>query len=129
MILYLGSFSSDRGLETAIQAMKWIGDEIPNAHLLLVGSGKNMPELQVLTREEGLQNRVSFVGWIPFVQVASYMAASKICIIPQPSNAANDTTLPHKLFQYMLIEKPVLTSNANAEKFFIPTMRWILLDR
>jgi len=123
MILYLGSFSSDRGLETAIRAMKLIRNDVPNAHLLLVGNGKNMPDLQTLTKKESLENQVGFVGWVPFVKVASYMAASKICIIPQPSNAANDTTLPHKLFQYMLIEKPVLTSDAAPLKRIVTECR------
>ncbi|MDZ7345428.1 MAG: glycosyltransferase WbuB, partial [candidate division KSB1 bacterium] len=27
-------------------------------------------------------------------------------------NSANDSTIPHKLFQYMLLEKPVLVSDA-----------------
>ena len=112
VILYVGSFAIDRGLETAINAMKYVLKDISNARLMLVGSGKNFADLQKLSNEEGMNDAVEFVGWVPFSKVASYMAASSICIIPQPSNAANDSTIPHKLFQYMLLEKPVLVSDA-----------------
>ncbi|MDZ7370050.1 MAG: glycosyltransferase family 4 protein [candidate division KSB1 bacterium] len=111
-ILYIGSFAVDRGLETAILAMKYLKDKIPNVRLLLVGSGKNLEDLQQLTKNENLEGWVEFVGWVPFKKVPSFVSAAKVCIIPQPSNPANDSTIPHKLFQYMLLEKPVLVSDA-----------------
>mgnify|MGYP006278356277 CR=1 FL=1 len=115
-ILYIGSFSTERGLETAIAAMQRIQPEIPSAQLLLVGDGKNTHDLKQLALTLGVQDQVTFVGWVPFDDVRSYMSAADVCIIPQPSNPANDTTQPHKLFQYMLMEKAVLTSDAKPLK-------------
>ncbi len=116
LILYIGSFSTERGLETAIRAMTFLKKDIPEARLLLVGDGKNTPDLKNLASSLNLQENVEFVGWVDFEKVPSYMEASNVNIIPQPSNPANDTTLPHKLFQYMLIGKPVLTSDAKPLK-------------
>lgn len=111
-ILYLGAFSTERGLETSIEAMKKIRKEIPKAKLLLVGDGKNTPELKMMAKDNQLNSTVEFTGWVDFSDVPSYMQASQICIIPQPSNPSNDTTCPHKLFQYMMVGKPVLCADA-----------------
>ncbi len=39
-----------------------------------------------------------------------------LCIIPQPSNSFIDTTIPHKLFEYMALSKPILVSDAKPLK-------------
>lgn len=116
IILYIGSFSTERGLETAIEAMKILRVHLPKSKLLLVGDGKNKNNLKAFVSSCSVDDFVEFVGWVDFSKVPSYLHASHICIIPQPSNPANDTTLPHKLFQYMLLAKPVLTSDAEPLK-------------
>jgi glycosyltransferase involved in cell wall biosynthesis len=116
LIMYIGSFSTERGLETAIEAIKHVKKDIPHAKLLLVGDGKNTQDLKEFAISMQIEESVEFVGWVDFSKVPSYMEASDLNIIPQPSNPANDTTLPHKLFQYMLIGKPVLTSDAKPLK-------------
>ena len=115
-ILYLGSFSSERGLETPIKSLKLLKEQIPNICLLFVGDGKNATDLKQLAIENGVEDLVRFTGWVDFEDVPSYMQASSICIIPQPSNPANDTTIPHKLFQYMALGKPIITSDAKPLK-------------
>lgn len=114
LILYLGGFSPDRDLETAIKGMKILEATLPAARLLLVGSDNSTytGELKQLVRKENLENCVEFVDWIPFQQVASYMKAAKVGIIPQPNNPFINTTIPHKLFQYMAAGLPVVVSDA-----------------
>ncbi|MBN1479535.1 glycosyltransferase WbuB [candidate division KSB1 bacterium] len=116
IILYIGSFSTDRGLQTVIEAMDDIRVDIPQAKLLLVGDGKNKKELINLSVSLNLDRFVEFVGWVDFYKVPSYMHAADINIIPQPSTPSNDTTMPHKLFQYMLVGQPVITSDARPLK-------------
>ncbi len=114
LILYLGGFSPDRDLETAINGMKFLETTLPEAQLLLVGSDNSAytSELKELVKKEQLENRVEFVEWIPFQQVVSYMKAARVGIIPQPNNPFINTTIPHKLFQYMAAGLPVVVSDA-----------------
>ena len=58
-----------------------------------------------------LRVNVVFTGWIPFSLVPSYIATCKICVIPHIKSSFTDTTLPHKLFQYMACGKPIVVSN------------------
>jgi glycosyltransferase involved in cell wall biosynthesis len=54
---------------------------------------------------------VIFEDWRPFAEVPSYIQASQICLVPHQSNPHTEATSPHKLFQYMLLGKPVVVSN------------------
>lgn len=112
VLLYAGSFAKDRGLEIPIRATEALRDHLPNLLLLFVGDGPNMEDLKSLVRQIGSENSVQFVGWQPFCKMPSYIAAAAICLVPQPSNAFIDTTIPHKLFQYFAMRRPVLVSDA-----------------
>ena len=41
----------------------------------------------------------------------SYIAASAVCLVPHLANPHTEATIPHKLFQYMLMGKPVVVSS------------------
>ncbi|MCI0511598.1 glycosyltransferase family 4 protein [candidate division KSB1 bacterium] len=114
VILYIGGFSPDRDLATPILGMKDIVTAIPQALLLLVGGGDEQyqQQLQTLVATHQLQAKVHFINWVPFGKVPSYIKAARVGIVPQPNNAFINTTIPHKLFQYMALGLPVVVSDA-----------------
>jgi len=111
VILYVGGFSPHRGIETAIEAMPTVLEQIPNARLLLVGEGATRLELEQLVCDAGLGNRVTFVGFQPFKTVPTYIYFSSVCLIPHISTPHIETTMPNKIFQFMMLGKPVVVSN------------------
>jgi glycosyltransferase involved in cell wall biosynthesis len=111
-ILYVGGFGGHRGIHTAILAMPDILRKIPSARLLLVGSGSNEDRLKRLARDLGVAEEVEFCGWQPFALIRSYIAASHVCLVPHIASGHTNTTIPHKLFQYMVMAKPVIVSSA-----------------
>jgi glycosyltransferase involved in cell wall biosynthesis len=110
VITYVGGFGTHRGLESTLRAMPSIIRAMPHALLLLVGDGGNRGELEAICAELALQDHVRFEGWVDFKIVPSYMAASDVCILPPISTVQTEASLPHKLFQYMLMGKPVVAS-------------------
>ncbi len=112
IILYIGTIAIDRGLEVPMKAMPSIVKRIPRAKLVIVGKGKYRDTLVSYAHQAGLTEYVKFIEWVDFDRVPSYITASKVCIVPQPSNPFIDRTVPHKLFQYMSLSKPVVVSDA-----------------
>ena len=110
-ILYIGGFGIHRGIDTVIKGMKHI--DIPNVKLLLVGRGNPTVEeyFKTLIRENNLENKVEIVGWQPFDKVFTYQKLADICIVPHNSNEHTDNTIPHKLYQYMMVGKPIIVSS------------------
>jgi glycosyltransferase involved in cell wall biosynthesis len=112
VISYIGGFGGEhRGLDTAIAAMPTILKVIPQAKLLLVGDGPIKYKLEKLVTTLSLENYVEFISWQPFERIPTYIALSDVCLVPHQSNPHTEATSPHKLFQYMLMEKPVVVSN------------------
>jgi glycosyltransferase involved in cell wall biosynthesis len=113
LITYVGGFSPERGIDTAIEAMSIIKKEIPEARLVLVGSGHGgvMSYLHAKVKDNGLENEVVFTGKVPFDEAMSYIEYSNINIIPHHINDHTDHTIPHKLFQIMTLGKPILVSS------------------
>ncbi|MFB3909901.1 MAG: glycosyltransferase family 4 protein [Candidatus Eisenbacteria bacterium] len=111
VLSYLGGFERHRGIETAIAAMPAILEKIPGTVLLLVGTGSTEPSLRAQAARLSLGDRVVFEGWRSFRSFPSYIAASSVCLIPHVKNDHTDTTIPHKLFHYMLLERPVLATD------------------
>ena len=111
-LMYVGGLQSNRGLDTAIRAMPKIIKQIPSALLVIVGGGVYQSALEQLTRELGLTDVVTFKGQQPFEKVHSYINAGDICLVPHTESPEINTTMPHKLFQYMYLKKPVIVSSA-----------------
>ena len=112
VIAYIGGFGGlHRGVDTTIQAMPAILHDIQNAHLLLVGDGSLKPQLERMVDLLSLGNHVEFIPWQPFERIPTYVSLSKVCLVPHKSNEHTNATSPHKLYQYMLLKKPVVVSS------------------
>ena len=115
LVTYVGTFGEIRGLEDLIRAAKKISSEIP-IHLLLVGGNYNQPQLETLSQQLGIQDKMTITGWVNFTEIPKFIAMSDVCVAPHVKNAFTDATIPHKLFHYMLMAKPVVVSNADPLK-------------
>lgn len=113
VVSYIGGFASHRGLDIAIRALPRMRDGIPGLLLVLVGD-RNRPYrdyLGKLAGSLGCGDMVEMTGWQPFEKIWSYIDASSVCLVPHARNPHTDTTIPHKIFQYMMVAKPVIVSD------------------
>lgn len=111
VLSYIGGFGLHRGVQTAILAMPRVLETVPGARLILVGGGGNEPELRNLARSLGLGGVVEFIRWQPFEKVPSYIAASKVGLVPYIKSVQTNASAPHKLFQYMALARPLVVSS------------------
>ncbi|NOX57269.1 MAG: glycosyltransferase family 4 protein, partial [Planctomycetes bacterium] len=111
VILYVGAFNPHRGLDTAIDAMPAVIREIPNAKLLLVGDGISQKQLHQRAIDAGLADRVIFPGFQPFRLLPTYIEASAVCLIPHISTPHIETTMPNKIFQFMILGRPTVATD------------------
>jgi glycosyltransferase involved in cell wall biosynthesis len=109
---YVGGFGPHRGLETAVEAMAVVREVRPDALLLLVGTGRNVDSLRRLVSARRLEANVELVGRVELCDVAEYIRASAVGLIPHLASAHTDSAIPHKLFQYMLLGRAVIVSDA-----------------
>jgi glycosyltransferase involved in cell wall biosynthesis len=108
---YVGGFDIHRGIEYLIKAVPYIVEKIPEFKLVLVGSGRNYEDLKQLADSLEVNKYISFEGYQKHDLLPNYIFNSDICLIPHLKTTHTDNTIPHKLFQYMYLKKPVVSSN------------------
>jgi glycosyltransferase involved in cell wall biosynthesis len=116
VLLYLGDTHLRRGLQTAISAVNLLKESLPEIKLVIVGKNTTDVVLKRQVADLKLENFVDFEGWQEVSLFQSYITASDVCISPLHRNLQHDVAYANKIFQYMSLGKPLLVSNATAQK-------------
>ena len=119
VILYLGDTHLRRGIQTAIASLAKLKDTIPEIKLVIVGKNTTDIILRKQVKDLQLEQFVDFEGWQNVSLFQSYILASEICISPLHRNLQHDVAYANKIFQYMSLAKPLLVSDAIAQKKLI----------
>ena len=88
IIISVGRLVHRKGQDKLIESMPAIVQEIPNAHLLLVGEGPYRDYLTKLVRKHHLEDFVTFIGRIQFAQLPSYICLGEIFAMPSRTRFA-----------------------------------------
>ena len=116
VLLYAGYVTPERGLDVVVRGMSFLKEKLPNVKLLIIGNGFTVPILKKISDELSLNNFIEFIEWPGHDKLASYFNVAKVFISPQPECEFWNTTIPHKLFEYMSKSKPVLAADSKAIK-------------
>lgn len=114
ILLYSGYVTPERGLDVVVKGINFLKVKIPVIKLLIIGNGISVPPLRQLTTQISLDNYIEFIEWPGHNNLVSYFQVANIFISPQPKCEFWDTTIPHKLFEYMSQSKPVLAADSKA---------------
>jgi rhamnosyl/mannosyltransferase len=91
IILFVGRLVFYKGLDVMIDAMK----QLPGT-LVIVGDGPHRASLEERWRASGLGDRVVFAGMIPPKDIAEWMAAADVGVLP--------SVLPNETFGLSMVE-------------------------
>jgi glycosyltransferase involved in cell wall biosynthesis len=81
-MVYIGRLKKYKNVETPIKALPHIRQSIPDARLVIIGSGDHLPDLQRLVQSMDLESAVEFKGFIPQAEKISYLRRAHISIYP-----------------------------------------------
>ncbi|MBP7992373.1 MAG: glycosyltransferase [Candidatus Magasanikbacteria bacterium] len=105
--LYQTGNGDSYGIEDIIAALPLLPKNV-----IFVGIGKRddaPPTLDTVIKQHGVENRVLLVPWIPKSEVAQYLLASDILLIP--AAGAKPGNSPTKVFEYLISERPIIAAN------------------
>lgn len=110
-LLYAGGITKHRGLQYVIMGLKNVKSKNRTVRLWVLGSGSYVEYLKQLSQNEGVASQVIFPGWKSYSEMQEYFGLADVCLIPHVKSNHTDTTIPHKLFQYMYAGKPIIASD------------------
>jgi glycosyltransferase involved in cell wall biosynthesis len=113
-LLYVGGLEETRGLAIVVEAMPLILERVGATSLVIVGEGTSRPALERRIKELGLEQRVILAGWLNHEFIPGVIAAADICLVPHFVTDHTDTTLPNKIYDYMIQCKPVVVTHSKS---------------
>lgn len=112
VIICTGELNANKNQITAIQAMKQVVQQIPEALLLLAGNGPTHDELQGAINELGLQDHAILLGY--HTDLERYVKASDLVL-----SCSKREGLGMNLLEGMLCAKPVIASDNRGHRELI----------
>ena len=112
-IVYTGTYERYQGLEMALECVKIVVRQCPNAIFLFVGAkNQQAREWTELARSMDLQDHVLFLDAVPPKDAMVFLAYAQVLISPR----LDGTTTPLKIYSYLHAEKPIVATNIMAHR-------------
>lgn len=112
-MLYVGGINYHRGIQYVIQAIAILKQRNINVHFDLVGSGSYLNNIRQLIDELQVQDNVTVHGFKLYTEICGLYESADVALIPHIKSGHTDNTIPHKIFQYMYAEIPMIVSNCD----------------
>lgn len=107
---YVGVIGQQEGMDLLIAALDHLvnGMGRGDVHLVIVGFGPHVEEVQRDVTAHGLDAHVTFTGALYGDDLLAALNAIDIGVAPDPKNPMNDISTMNKVMEYMTLEKPVV---------------------
>lgn len=112
-MLYVGSVNYHRGLQYVIQAISILKKRRIKVQFDLVGDGSYLSNLKQLVYELEVNDMVVFHGFKLFTEIVDLYEQAHVALIPHIKSGHTDNTIPHKIYQYLYAEIPMIVSNCD----------------
>ncbi len=123
VVLFSGHLEEWAGLSLIYDLAKRLDSDAPQAHILLVGSGRTVGLLLQKLVTSGLSHMVTHAGFHPFKEMPKFIAASDVALCIFPDTPVSHAASPLKLFEYMGSGRAIVaTSVAGTSEILDDTM-------
>jgi glycosyltransferase involved in cell wall biosynthesis len=108
LVGYIGIMGAQDGVNTLVDAMHEIRHACGRDDIacLIIGDGPELPALQAQTTRLGLDDSVTFTGYLSGPALMAHLSALDLGIIPDPPNEFNNKLSMNKVFEYMMMGLP-----------------------
>jgi glycosyltransferase involved in cell wall biosynthesis len=110
LLVYAGSVSVQRGLETLVHALP----RLPGVHVALVVPDPSAPyllELLAIANRLGAGDRLHVLPYVPYEDVVAFLSAADVGVIPIHHWPNHEIALITKFFEYSHARLPIVVSD------------------
>lgn len=92
-ILYLGRVKRYKSVQHILQALPLVREQIPNARLVVVGTGDYLDQLKGMTRSMKLEESIEFPGFVTHEEKRDYLRKAHVVVYPSPKEGWGITNI------------------------------------
>lgn len=117
-----GTIEEHVGIDTTIEAIALLADELPHLELQVYGHGSYVDELERLAEARGVRERVVIRrDWVPLDELVGALARADAGVVGMKRDAFRDLVLSNKMYEFITMRRPILMSRTRAvEQYFGP---------
>jgi glycosyltransferase involved in cell wall biosynthesis len=78
---------------------------------IMIGSGSGIPHLEAQCREYGIEDRITFMGHVPYEQLPRYLDLIDVCLSTQTNDVVGQVRTTGKLPLYLAAGRYILASD------------------
>ena len=82
IVAYIGRLVPEKGVNVLLGAVKPVLEKMPNTKFVVAGEGWHRNELQRITKELRIEDKVLFTGYLPEEDFLAYFNVSDILVVP-----------------------------------------------
>ena len=117
IIGYLGRIVAEKGLKTLLHALHQI-QELP-WRLIMVGKGDYETEFKQIANELNLNQRISYLGYIPHTEAPHYLSAFDLLVLPSETQPNWKEQFGRVIIESMACNTPVIGSSSGEIPYLI----------
>ncbi len=116
---YCGTLDHNRRIDKLLAAFSVVARSEETAKLLIVGDGSELEALKNQARALGLQDRITFTGFVPYTDIPAYLSIARIALAFVPMEPHFEHQPPTKTVEYLAQGLPVLATNTAGNRVFV----------
>ncbi len=110
IVAYIGTLQVWYAIEDVISAFPRVLKEVPNACLLIVGTGQAKEKLMYLTHKLGISDRVNFLGYVNHSCIPKMLSVADVAVAPFKELGMTFFGSAIKIFEYLAAGKAIVAS-------------------
>lgn len=128
VVTYFGTLSSHYDADMVLKAAERILAVRNDLVFVFVGGGEMLKAFRERTRENGLEGRIQFCGFVPDESVPKYLSASDVFVFPIRDNWWNRARCPLKVYSFVAAMAPIVTNPVGEVHEALGEKAWYFRD-
>jgi glycosyltransferase involved in cell wall biosynthesis len=119
LLAYMGVMGKQDGVENTLYALHYLVRKQcrKDVSLILVGDGDQQATIRDIAHDLGIESYVNFVGWVAPEDIAYYLSAADVGLVPDPQNGMNEFCTMVKTMDYMAMGMPIVAFDLLETRF------------
>lgn len=111
---FVGAIGYRKGIHIAIQALRIIAQNIPNAHLIIAGAGEYEKQIDRLIDEAGVRERVTRLPWVDQKELVRLLSSVDVFLYPSIPHKGWAEQFGYSMAEASLMEIPIISTRSGS---------------